>query len=74
MEKDKEMKGEGNSYTTEFRQYDPRLGRWLSLDPLMMMFPDMSPYVAFDNNPVVFTDPYGLAPGNPPTDPGTEVG
>ena len=43
MEKDKEIKGDGNSYTTEFRQYDPRLGRWISLDPLMRMFPNMSP-------------------------------
>ena len=61
MEKDPEIKGEGNSFTTEFRQYDPRLGRWLSLDPLMSMFPDMSPYVAFDNNPILYVDPYGLA-------------
>jgi RHS repeat-associated protein len=70
MEKDPEIKGEGNSYTTEFRQYDPRLGRWLSLDPLMSMFPDMSPYVAFDNNPIYYTDPLGLAAqseGDPPT-------
>lgn len=63
MEKDKEIKGDGNSYTTEFRQYDPRLGRWLSLDPLMAQFPWMSPYVAFDNNPVYYTDPYGLESG-----------
>ena len=75
MEKDPEIKGEGNSFTTEFRQYDPRLGRWLSLDPLMSMFPDMSPYVAFDNNPILYVDPYGLASstgegesaGDPPT-------
>jgi RHS repeat-associated protein len=64
MEKDNEVKGNGNSYTTEFRQYDPRLGRWLSLDPLMMSFPWMSPYVAFDNNPVYYVDPYGLESGN----------
>ena len=61
MEKDPEMKGEGNSYTTEFRQYDPRLGRWMSLDPLMSMFPWMSPYVAFNNNPILLNDPLGLA-------------
>jgi RHS repeat-associated protein len=69
MEIDPEMKGAGNSYTTEFRQYDPRLGRWASLDPLMMEFPEQSPYVAFDNNPIFFTDPYGLSagPGDPPT-------
>jgi RHS repeat-associated protein len=34
MERDNEVSGNGNSYTTEFRQYDPRLGRWKSLDPL----------------------------------------
>jgi len=66
MEKDPEVKGDGNSYTTEFRQYDPRLGRWLSLDPLMGKFPWMSPYVAFNNNPIFYTDPLGLE-GDPPT-------
>lgn len=70
MESDNETKGSGNSYTTEFRQYDPRLGRWLSLDPLMAQFPWQSPYCAFDNNPVFFTDPLGLAAegceGDPP--------
>jgi RHS repeat-associated protein len=64
MEVDPETKGNGNSYTTEFRQYDPRLGRWLSLDPLMASFPWQSPYCAFDNNPVYFTDPYGLSATN----------
>ncbi|MEO9257540.1 MAG: RHS repeat-associated core domain-containing protein, partial [Crocinitomicaceae bacterium] len=52
MEKDDEVKGTGNSYTTEFRQYAPRIGRWLSLDPLFDHFPWQSPYVAFDNNPI----------------------
>jgi RHS repeat-associated protein len=65
MEIDKEMSGNGNSYTTEFRQYDPRLGRWKSLDPLMAHFPWQSPYCAFDNNPVYFVDPLGLE-GNGP--------
>ena len=64
MEADGEVSGEGNSYTTQFRQYDPRLGRWKSLDPLMAMFPNMSPYVGFANNPIIFNDPYGLAPTN----------
>jgi RHS repeat-associated protein len=63
MELDNEVSGNGNSYTTEFRQYDPRLGRWKSLDPLMAEFPDVSPYMAFNDNPVLFTDPEGLAPG-----------
>ncbi len=65
MEVDNEVSGNGNSYTTEFRQYDPRLGRWKSLDPLMNQFPWMSPYVAFDNNPVYYTDIYGLSAGGP---------
>lgn len=61
MESDDEVKGEGNSYTTEFRQYDPRIGRWLSRDPLFANFPWQSPYVAFDNNPIFYKDPKGLA-------------
>ena len=65
MELDNEVSGNGNSYTTEFRQYDPRLGRWKSLDPLMMKYPSMSPYVAFNNNPVFFVDPLGLEGTNP---------
>ena len=59
MEKDDEVSGTGNSYTTEFRHYDPRLERWKSLDPLMTKFPWMPPYVAFDNNPVYYNDPRG---------------
>jgi RHS repeat-associated protein len=59
MEADDEIKGDGNSYTTEFRQYDSRLGRWLSLDPLMKKYPDQSAYCAFNNNPIYFSDPSG---------------
>jgi RHS repeat-associated protein len=59
MEKDDELKGAGNSYTTELRQYDPRLGRWLSLDPLAMKYADISPYVAYVNNPILFVDSDG---------------
>ncbi|MGV6862272.1 MAG: RHS repeat domain-containing protein [Putridiphycobacter sp.] len=67
MEKDDEVKGEGNSYTTLFRQYDPRVGRWLSLDPLESKFPGQSPYVAFDNNPIYFSDPNGAESKDPET-------
>ncbi|GAA0875856.1 hypothetical protein GCM10009118_22650 [Wandonia haliotis] len=65
METDNKISGKGNSYTTKFRQYDQRLRRWKSLDPLMAEYPDMSPYVAFDNNPVYFVDPFGLEGTNP---------
>lgn len=61
MEQDIEVSGIGNSYTTEYRQYDPRLMRWKSLDPLMRQFPSISPYAAFNNNPIYYIDPYGLA-------------
>ena len=60
-EGDSEVKGEGNSYTTEFRQYDPRVGRWLTIDPLANKFPWQSPYVGFDNNPIFFTDKTGTS-------------
>jgi RHS repeat-associated protein len=60
-EKDDEIKGEGNSYTTEFRMLDPRLGRWLSIDPLAAQFPWQSPYVSMDNNPICLNDIFGLS-------------
>lgn len=62
MENDNEAKGDGNSYTTEFRQYDPRIGRWLSPDPLMAQFPSWSPYVYAFDNPILMNDPDGDAP------------
>jgi len=62
LEKDDEVMGGGNSYTTFFRQYDPRLGRWLSIDSKFQSYPGTSPYVAFNNNPIFFTDPFGDDP------------
>ena len=61
MEKDDEVVGAGNSYTTDYRQYDPRLGRWMSIDPMFRNFPWQSPYAAFDNKPLLIKDPRGLA-------------
>ena len=61
METDPEVKGiAGNHYTTYFRQYDPRLGRWWSVDPVT--HPWESPYVAMHNNPIFFSDPRGDDP------------
>jgi RHS repeat-associated protein len=62
MEMDNELKGEGNSYNTEFRQYDPRIGRWLSPDPLQKQLPWQSPYVGMDNKPIIRNDVDGDCP------------
>lgn len=59
MEKDGEIKGEGNSYDFGARIYDPRIGRWLSLDPLMKKYPDLSPYNFTRNSPILFIDKDG---------------
>jgi RHS repeat-associated protein len=59
MEKDDEVKGSGNSYTTHFRQLDPRVGRWFSIDPEVNRFAWSSGYLAFSNCPIVMIDPNG---------------
>lgn len=58
-EKDDEVKGNGNSYDFGARIYDPRIGRWLSLDPLQQKLPDLTPYNFVADNPLRFTDPDG---------------
>jgi len=62
MEADDELKGEKNSYTTEYRKYDPRIGKWLSIDPLAVSFASWSPYNMLMDNPIIYNDPDGLAP------------
>jgi len=68
MEKDDEVKGEGSSYSANYRFYDPRIGRWKSLDPVVHA--KFSPYSAFDNNPILYKDPSGAdsegGEGDPP--------
>lgn len=49
---DNEIKGVGNSYAFEYRIHDPRLGRFLSVDPLEKEYPWNSPY-AFAENRVI---------------------
>ncbi|MEO6883127.1 MAG: hypothetical protein ABI199_03780 [Bacteroidia bacterium] len=58
MEKDDEIYGTGNAYTTEFRELDTRLGgRCWSLDTKTKA--GESPYVGFGDNPIVYCDPFG---------------
>lgn len=58
-EKDDEVKGSGNSYDFGARLYDPRLGRWLAVDPQSSKYPDLSPYNFVANSPLIFIDPDG---------------
>lgn len=59
-EKDDEVKGiTGSSYDFGARIYDPRIGRFLSMDPLASKYPAISPYVFVANNPIFFIDPDG---------------
>jgi len=44
-------------YEFMFRNYDPQIGRWQSLDPRPNN--SLSPYVAFENNPLIFSDMLG---------------
>ncbi len=55
-ETDDEVSGTGNQYDYGFRMYNPRLGRFLCLDPLMKKYPDLSPYHFTGNNPIRFVD------------------
>ncbi|GIK68936.1 MAG: hypothetical protein BroJett020_02310 [Bacteroidota bacterium] len=57
--KDDEIKGSGNSYDFGARIYDPRLGRWLSVDPLAVKYPFASPYNFALNTPIQAVDPDG---------------
>jgi RHS repeat-associated protein len=52
QERDDEIKGSGNSLNYKYRMHDPRLGRFLSLDPLFKDYPHNSPY-AFSENRVI---------------------
>jgi hypothetical protein len=39
--------------------YDPRIGRWLSLDPLAAKYPSLSAYNFAGNMPIIANDPNG---------------
>jgi|TARA_B110000483_G_scaffold243062_1_gene331132 RHS repeat-associated protein len=52
QEVDNEVKGDGNSVNYKYRIHDPRLGRFLSVDPLESEYPWNSPY-AFSENRVI---------------------
>jgi RHS repeat-associated protein len=59
-ESDSEIKGEGLQLDYGFRIYDPRIGKFLSQDPLFKSFPWYTPYQFAGNKPIVAIDLDGL--------------
>ncbi len=59
-EKDDEVKGEGAQYDYGFRIYDPRLGKFLSTDPLFASYAYYTPYQFAGNKPIMALDLDGL--------------
>ncbi len=55
-ENDNEVKGTGNQQDYGFRIYDPRLGKFLSVDPLTKEYPWYTPYQFAGNTPVQAID------------------
>jgi len=61
-ENDNEVKGEGNQQDYGMRIYDPRLGKFLSVDPLRKKYPFYSPYQFAGNTPIWASDLDGAEP------------
>jgi RHS repeat-associated protein len=55
-ESDNEVKGSGNQQDYGMRIYDPRLGKFLSVDPLMNDYPELTPYQFASNTPIQAID------------------
>lgn len=60
MEKDDELKGEGNSYDLNFRMLDPRINRFFAVDPLAGDYVWNSPYALAENRLIDGKDLEGL--------------
>ena len=59
-ENDNEVKGNGNQQDYGMRIYDPRLGKFLSVDPVAKAYPFYSPYQFAGNTPIQAIDVDGL--------------
>ncbi len=59
-ENDNEVKGDGNQQDYGMRVYDPRLGRFLSIDPISKEYPELTPYQFASNRPIEGIDLDGL--------------
>lgn len=59
-EVDNEWNGVGNMYDYGFRIYDPRISKFLSVDPLFKSYPWYTPYQFAGNMPIMASDLDGL--------------
>jgi len=59
-ENDNEIKGEGNQQDYGMRVYDPRVGKFLSVDPLTKEYPELTPYQFAGNKVITSVDLDGL--------------
>ena len=59
------MKGSGNQQDYGLRIYDPRIGKFLSVDPLTASYPWYTPYQFAGNMPIKFIDLDGGEPKDP---------
>jgi len=59
-ELDNETSGNGNQYDYGYRIYNPRIGRFLSVDPLSNAYPWYAPYQFAGNKPIIAIDLDGL--------------
>ncbi|SDH43187.1 polymorphic toxin type 44 domain-containing protein [Chitinophaga filiformis] len=57
QERSDEIRGEGNSYTAQFWEYEPKIGRRWNLDPRPKI--GESSYFTFSGNPILLADPRG---------------
>ncbi len=55
-EKVNEVYGDGNAYDFGARIYDPRVGRWLSMDVLYAKYPNLTPYAFSADAPILIID------------------
>jgi RHS repeat-associated protein len=62
MEKDDEIKGEGNSVNYKYRMHDPRVGRFFAVDPLIQKYPYYSSYSFSGNRLIDATELEGAEP------------
>jgi RHS repeat-associated protein len=65
-EQDNEVKGVGDQIDYGKRIYDPRIGKFLSVDLLYRKYPELTPYQFAGNEPISNVDVDGLEPSLAP--------